>query len=115
MPQPPRKQQQQMMRQLQQLEQMQKDMEAKLKAEVIDTSAGGGMVKVKITGAMEIQSIEIDPQAVDPDDVELLQDMVIAAVNEAIRAASERSAAAQQQLQASLLGPLAGQLGGLGL
>ncbi len=73
------------------------------------------MVKVKISGALALQSIEIDPEAVDPEDVELLQDMVLAAVNEAIRAASERSAQAQQQLQASLLGPLAGQLGGLGL
>jgi DNA-binding YbaB/EbfC family protein len=69
------------------------------------------MVTVKVTGALEIREVVIDPSAVDPEDVELLQDMILAATNEAIRAASERA----EQAQAALLGPLAQQLGGLGL
>jgi DNA-binding YbaB/EbfC family protein len=65
------------------------------------------MVKVTITGDLEFKSITIDPQAVDPDDVELLQDMVLAAVNEGLRSA--------QELAASKMGGIAGGLGGLGL
>jgi DNA-binding YbaB/EbfC family protein len=65
------------------------------------------MVTVEVTGDLVVKSIKIDPEAVDPDDVELLQDMVLAAVNEALRAA--------QELAASKLGGLAGGLGGLGL
>jgi DNA-binding YbaB/EbfC family protein len=95
---------------LKQAQKMQQDMMAAqeaLKDEVVDASAGGGMVTVQATGDLHIKSITIDPQAVDPDDVELLQDMVMAAVNEALRAA--------QELAASKLGGLAGGLGGLGL
>ena len=54
-----------------------------------EASAGGGMVKATATGEMAITDITIDPEAVDPEDVEMLQDMVVAAVNEALRAASE--------------------------
>jgi len=78
-----------------------------LKDEVVEASAGGGMVTVEVTGDLHVKSIKIDPQAVDPDDVELLADMVLAAVNEALRAA--------QELAASKMGGLAGGLGGLGL
>jgi nucleoid-associated protein EbfC len=95
---------------LKQAQKMQQDMMAAqeaLKNEVVDASAGGGMVTVEVTGDLVVKSIKIDPQAVDPDDVELLQDMVLAAVNEAVRAA--------QELAASKLGGLAGGLGGLGL
>ena len=56
---------------------------------VVEGSAGGGMVKVKVSGDLEIQELVIDPEAVDPDDVEMLQDMVVAAVNEGLRAAQE--------------------------
>ena len=63
-----------------------------LKSEVLETSAGGGMVKVTITGDMQVKSIAIDPAAIDPDDAEMLQDMVTAAVNEAIRSAQELAA-----------------------
>jgi nucleoid-associated protein EbfC len=103
----------QMMRQVQQMQaDMAKAQEA-LKSEVVEASAGGGMVTVKITGALELKEVVIDPQAVDPEDVELLQDMVLAATNEAIRAA--------QELQESRLGgamgglDALGGLGGLGL
>ena len=60
-----------------------------LDARVYDISAGGGAVKLSINGKKEVLSIEIDPEIVDPDDVEMLQDLVIAAVNEAMRTASE--------------------------
>jgi nucleoid-associated protein EbfC len=103
----------QMMRQVQQMQaDMAKAQEA-LKSEIVEASAGGGMVTVKITGALELQEIRIDPQAVDPEDVELLQDMVLAAVNEAIRSAHEL---AENRLGGAMggLGGLEG-LGGLGL
>jgi len=95
---------------LKQAQKMQQDMIAaqeSLKDEVVEASAGGGMVTVEVTGDMEVKSIKIKPDAVDPEDVELLQDMVLAAVNEALRAA--------QELAASKLGGLTGGLGGLGL
>jgi DNA-binding YbaB/EbfC family protein len=74
---------------------------------VVEGSAGGGMVKVQVTGDLQIKSITIDPQAVDPDDVEMLSDMVQAAVNEGLRSA--------QELAANKLGGITGGLGGLGL
>ena len=93
---------------MKQAQKMQADMaeaQEKLKDEVVDASAGGGMVKVKMSGDLRLLEITIDPEAIDPDDAELLQDMVTAAVNEAIRAA--------QELAASKMGGIAG-LGGAG-
>ena len=58
----------------------------------VEASAGGGMVTVKVTGDLQIISIKIDPGAVDPDDVEMLEDMVLAATNEALRSAQELAA-----------------------
>jgi nucleoid-associated protein EbfC len=96
----------QMMRQVQQMQdEMAKAQEA-LKTEEVEASAGGGMVTVKITGALEIKEIRIDPDAVDPEDVEMLQDMVLAAVNEAVRSA--------QELAENRLGGAMGGLGGAG-
>jgi DNA-binding YbaB/EbfC family protein len=95
---------------LKQAQKMQQDMLAaqeSLKDEVVSASAGGGMVTVQVTGDLGIKSIKIDPQAVDPDDVELLQDMILAAVNEGMRAA--------QELAATKMGGITGGLGGLGL
>lgn len=107
MPQPPN-----MNKMLKQVQQMQADMaqaQEQLKNEVVEASAGGGMVTVKVSGDLEIKEIKIDPEAVDPEDVELLQDMVLAATNEAIRSA--------QELANRKLGGLTGglDLGGLGL
>jgi len=71
---------------------MQQDMQrlqAELELREVEASAGGGMVQVVATGKKEIKSIAIDPQVVDPDDVDMLQDLVIAAVNEAMRKAEE--------------------------
>jgi len=77
------------MKQAQKMQAKMAEMQEKLKDEVLEASAGGGTVKVTITGDLQVTSITIDPSAVDPEDVELLQDMTTAAVNEAIRAAQE--------------------------
>ena len=95
-----------MMQQVQQMQAEMTEAQEKLKDEVGDASAGGGMVKAKMSGDLRLLELTIDPQAIDPDDAELLQDMVLAAVNEAIRAA--------QELAASKMGGIAGA-GGLGL
>src|SRR5438105_15529223 len=92
---------------LQQAQQMQEQMarvQDELASQTVEASAGGGMVTVKATGAGEISEIKIDPKAIDPDDPELLEDTVLAAVNEALRSAS---ALAQSKL--------GGSLGSLGL
>lgn len=78
-----------MMKQAQQMQAKMAQIQEELKDETVEASAGGGMVKVTMTGAMEVRDIKIDPAAIDPDDVELLQDMVTAAVNEAVRSAQE--------------------------
>jgi nucleoid-associated protein EbfC len=101
---------------LRQVQQMQADMmkaQEELKSEVVEASAGGGMVTVKITGDLELQELKIDPEAVDPEDVDMLQDMVQAAVNEAIRSAQELAASKMGAATGGLGGP--GGLGGLGL
>ena len=107
MPQPPNMQQ--MMRQVQKMQQDMLAAQEQLKHEEVEASAGGGMVTVKASGDLVIKAITIAPEAIDPDDPELLQDMVLAAVNEAMRAA--------QELQASKLGGIGGgmDLGSLGL
>jgi DNA-binding YbaB/EbfC family protein len=95
---------------LQQVQQMQTEMvkaQEELAKETVEASAGGGMVTVKATGALEITEIRIAPEAIDPDDPEMLADMVVAAVNEALRSA--------QSLVESRLGGAMGGLKGLGL
>ena len=95
---------------LQQAQKMQQEMmeaQERLKDERVEATAGGGMVKVVMTGDLELKELTIDPDAVDPEDVEMLQDMVLAAVNEGIRAAQERAEAK--------MGGIAGGLGGGGL
>ena len=95
---------------LQQVGEMQAQMQQaqeELAKESVDASAGGGMGTVTANGAGQIQRIKIDPKAIDPNDPELLEDMVLAAVNEALRSA--------QGLMESRLGGMMGGLGGLGL
>jgi DNA-binding YbaB/EbfC family protein len=73
-------------------QQMQQDMlriQTELETTLVDGSAGGGVVRATVTGKQELVSIAIDPSAVDPDDVEMLQDLVVAATNEALRAAQD--------------------------
>ena len=65
-------------------------------------AAGGGMVSAVVSGKRELKSVTIDPDAVDPEDVEMLQDMIVAAVNEALRAAESDSASSMQQLTGGL-------------
>jgi nucleoid-associated protein EbfC len=81
-----------MMKQAQKMQAKMAQVQEELKNEQLEASAGGGMVKVAITGDLQVQSVTIDPSAIDPDDVEMLQDMVTAAVNEAVRSAQELAA-----------------------
>jgi nucleoid-associated protein EbfC len=95
---------------LKQAQQMQAEVlkaQEDLKNETVEATVGGGMVTVKMSGDLQLLELKIDPQAVDPDDVDMLQDLVLAAVNEAIRSA--------QELAASKMDAAAGGLGGLGL
>ena len=95
---------------MQQAQQMQAQMaqaQEQLANETVEATAGGGLVTVKATGTGEIVEIKIDPKAIDPDDPEMLEDMVLAAVNEAIRSS--------QSLIESKLGPAIGGLHDLGL
>jgi nucleoid-associated protein EbfC len=94
----------QLMRQAQEMQAQMARAQEQLANETVEASAGGGLVTVKATGTGTIQEIKIDPKAIDPDDPELLEDTVLAAVNEALRSA--------QALAESKLG---GSLGGLGL
>jgi hypothetical protein len=100
-----------MMKQVQQMQGEMMEAQEKLKDEVVEASAGGGMVKVKMSGDLRVLELRIDPEAIDPDDADLLQDMVLAAVNEAIRSAQEL---ATEKL-GGITGGLGGGLGGLGL
>ena len=86
---PPQPNMQQMLKQVQKMQQDMMAAQESLKDERVEASAGGGMVKVVATGELHIESITIDPDAVDPEDVEMLQDTVLAAVNEALRSAEE--------------------------
>jgi DNA-binding YbaB/EbfC family protein len=95
---------------LQQVQDMQAQMaraQEELAKETVEASAGGGMVTVKATGTLQVTEIKISPEAIDPDDPELLADMVLAAVNEAMRSA--------QSLAESKLGGALGGMKGLGL
>lgn len=84
--------QKQMMQQLQRLqEEMLKAQEA-LGEETVEVTVGGGVVKVVMTGHQKLQSVEIDPDVLDPDDVEMLQDLIVAAVNEAVDKSQQMAA-----------------------
>jgi nucleoid-associated protein EbfC len=103
----------QMMKQVQKMQADMAKAQEELKNEVVEASAGGGMVTVKISGELELKELTIDPDAVDPEDVEMLQDMVQAAVNEAIRAAQELATSKMNAAAGGLAGP--GGLGSLGI
>jgi nucleoid-associated protein EbfC len=96
-----------MMEQVQQMQAQMQQAQEELKNETVQATAGGGMVTVTATGGGELKEIKIDPKAIDPDDPEMLEDMVLAAVNEALRSS--------QSLMESKLGPALGGLHGLGL
>lgn len=95
---------------LKQMQKMQEDMQrvqAELQQESVTASAGGGAVTARVSGGLELLEVTIDPSVVDPEDVEMLQDVVVAAVNEAMRSA--------QQMAQERLGAITGGLSGLGL
>lgn len=93
-----------LMRQMQKMQEQMTSIQEETKKEVLEITAGGGMVKLSISGALEVQSIVIDPEVVDPDDVEMLQDLILAAVNEGI-----------QKAQSLMEGRMASLTGGLGI
>jgi DNA-binding YbaB/EbfC family protein len=104
-----------MQQMLKQVQKMQHDMELaqqELQNETVEASAGGGMVTVTVSGALEVRSVEIAPDAVDPGDVEMLCDLVLAATNEALRSAQQLAA---ERMEAVTGGLDPGALGGLGL
>jgi DNA-binding YbaB/EbfC family protein len=98
-----------LMQQAQQMQEQMQRMHEEAANEVAESSVGGGLVKVKANGAGEVLAIEISPDAVDPDDLEALGDLVLAGVNEALRSAHAAVEAKAQQLMGDM------GLGGLGL
>lgn len=96
-----------MMQQVQKMQQEMQQAQEELARETVTASAGGGAVKATMTGGLELVSLEIDPEVLDPEDVEMLQDMVLAAVNESLNSA--------QELASKRLGGITGGLGDLGL
>ncbi len=96
-----------MMAQVQKMQQDMQEAQEQLAKETVTASAGGGAVKATMTGGLELVSLEIDPEVIDPEDVEGLQDLVIASVNEAINSS--------QEMASKRLGGITGGLGDLGL
>jgi len=96
-----------LMKQAQQMQQQMEQAQEQLKQETVEASAGGGMVKVTMGGDLILREIAIDPEAIDPEEAEMLAEMVQAAVNEALRAA--------QDLAGSKMGGITGGMGGMGL
>lgn len=97
-----------LLKQAQKMQEQLLQAQAAASEEVVEGQSGGGAVRVSVTGGMEFQSVVIDPAAVDPDDVEMLQDLVLAAVRDAIAKATEL---AQQAMGGLDLGGLGGLLG----
>ncbi len=95
-----------LMKQAQRMQKQMEEAQKKLEEEQVTAAAGGGAVEVTVTGKKEVVKVKLDPEAVDPDDVEMLEDLIMAAVNEAMRKADELSSASMSQI--------AGGLGGLG-
>ena len=90
---------------IRQAQKMQQDMlkaQEELEAKTYEAGAGGGVVSATVSGKKELVSVTIDPEAVDPDDVEMLQDLIVAAVNEALRRASEDASSQMSKLTGGL-------------
>ena len=101
---------------LQQIQKMQDDMAAKqaeLEAREYEVSAGGGAVTVKINGQKQILALDIAPEIVDPDDIETLSDILVAAVNEAIKRVEDTAASEMEAITGAMNLPGMGGLGGL--
>jgi len=93
---------QKMMKQVQKMQAELKRVQEELASKTVEGTAGGGVVTVVVNGHQEIQQIKIDPAAVDPDDVEMLEDLILAAVNDGLRKAQELSAAEMQRVTGGL-------------
>ena len=93
-----------MLRQAQQLQKRMEKMQDELQVSTVETTSGGGVVKAKISGSMTIESLIIDPEVVDPDDVEMLQDLIVAAINDA-----------QRKVDEAVAGKMGGMMGGLNI
>ena len=91
-----------MLKQAQKMQQDMMKMQEELQKKEYTAAAGGGVVSATVSGKRELVSLTIDPEAVDPDDVEMLQDMIVAAVNEAIRASESDASASMQKLTGGL-------------
>ncbi|MCL2828971.1 MAG: YbaB/EbfC family nucleoid-associated protein [Oscillospiraceae bacterium] len=87
-----------MMKQVQKMQQDMLKMQEEMETQTYEATAGGGMVRAQVSGKKEVVLLEIDPEAVDPEDVEMLQDMVIAAVNEALRTSENAAAEGMNKL-----------------
>jgi DNA-binding YbaB/EbfC family protein len=97
-----------LLEQAQQMQQQLMDAQAAIAEQVVEGHAGGGVVKVTVTGGMEFTSVTIDPSAVDPDDVEMLEDLVLAAIHDATAKVQELSRQGMGQLGLGGLGDLLG-------
>lgn len=93
-----------LMKQAQKMQKQMEETQAALADQVIETTSGGGAVKVSITGKKEIKEIKISPDVVDPDDVEMLEDLILSAVNEAVRQADEVASGAMSKITGGNLG-----------
>lgn len=91
-----------MLKQAQKMQQDMMRMQQELQEKEYEAAAGGGVVTATVTGKRELKALEIDPEAVDPDDVEMLQDMIVAAVNEAMRAADSDASSTMSKLTGGL-------------
>ena len=91
-----------MMRQAQKMQQELMQMQEELDSKLYEATAGGGMVKAVVSGKKELTELVVDPEAVDPDDVEMLQDLIVAAVNEALRAAEQAASENMSKLTGGL-------------
>ena len=91
-----------MIKQAQKMQQDMQKMQEELENKEYTTQAGGGVVSATVSGKHELKSLAIDPEAVDPEDVEMLQDLIVAAVNDAMRTASSDAAASMGQLTGGL-------------
>lgn len=103
-----------MLAQMQQMQQQMAEAQEALANETVTVTAGGGAISVVITGHQRVQSVEINPELVDPDEVELLQDMLVAAVNAAIEQSQTMAAERMEGITGGLGGGLDDLLGGLG-
>ena len=95
-----------LMKQAQRMQRQMEEQQAALESKEFTATAGGGVVEVTVTGKREVTKVKIDPEAVDPDDVEMLEDLIMAATNEALRKVEDEAAKA--------MGKLAGGLGSMG-